>query len=183
MIISFGLCQSYYVTSLSQLRSTIAWIGSNAIFLLFSTGMVSGRLTDAGYFQYTTLAGASLVVLGTFMTSLVDSYWQILLAQSVCTGLGNGLLLTPMMTLLTTCFSKKLSIVMRIAACGSFAGVLIFPSMAKTLLPSFGFAWTLRAMGSIQLATLAVALVCSQLETRTKGGASGPLGGIQRGSV
>ena len=125
-------------------------------------GIISGRLTDAGYFHSTTILGAALVVLGTFMTSLSNTYWQVLLAQGVCTGLGNGLLLTPMMTLITTYFRRRLPLVMGIAACGSTTGGLIYPSMARSLLPTIGFGWTMRAIGFIQLGTFVAALACGK---------------------
>lgn len=162
MIISFGIFQTYYVSTLHQASSDIAWVGSIAVFLLFFMGIVSGRLTDAGYLRVTTVTGAILVILGTFMTSLTENYWQIMLAQGVCTGLGNGLLLTPMMTLITTYFRRRLAFVMGLAACGSVTGGLIYPSIARTMLPTTGFGWTLRTMGFLQLVTFAVALICGK---------------------
>jgi MFS family permease len=162
MIISFGVFQTYYLNTLHQSRSTTSWIGSLAVFLLFSVGIVSGRLTDAGYYRSTTFASAVLVVLGTFMTSLSSTYWQIFLAQGLCTGLGNGMLLMPMSTMVTGYFSRRLPLVMGIAACGSVTGGQIYPSMARKLLPTVGFGWTLRAIGFIQLVTFAVALVCGR---------------------
>lgn len=173
MIISFGVFQTYYVSTLQQTRSDIAWVGSLAVFLLFFMGIVSGRLTDAGYYRITTTIGAILVVLGTFMTSLSRTYWQILLAQGVCTGLGNGFLLTPMSTLVTTYFRRRLPLVMGISACGSVTGGLIYPSMVRTLLPTIGFGWTLRAIGFIQLGTFVIALVCSKPKPTSK--KSGPI--------
>ena len=119
---------------------------------------MSGRLTDAGYFRSTIITGAVLIVLGTFMTSLSSTYWQLVLAQGLCVGLGNGLLLTPVNAVIATYFSAKLPLVMGIAACGSVTGGLIYPSMARTLLGRVGFGWTMRAIGFIQLATLAVAV-------------------------
>jgi MFS family permease len=173
MIISYGVFQTYYVSTLHKTRSDIAWVGSIAVFLLFFTGIVSGRLTDAGYYRYVTGTGAFLVVMGTFMTSLSETYWQVLLAQGVCTGLGNGCLLTPMSTLVTTYFKRRLPLVTGIAACGSVTGGLIYPSMVRTLLPSIGFGWTLRAIGFIQLGTFAVALVCGKPKKAPR--KSGPL--------
>ena len=125
-------------------------------------GIISGCLTDAGYFHSTTILGATLVVFGTFMTSLSHNYWQVLLAQGLCTGLGNGLLLTPMMTLITTYFRRRLPLVMGIAACGSTTGGLIYPSMARSLLPTIGFGWTMRGIGFIQLGTFVAALACGE---------------------
>jgi hypothetical protein len=55
MIISFGIFQTHYVSTLHQARSEIAWVGSIAVFLLFFIGIVSGRLTDAGYLRVSSL--------------------------------------------------------------------------------------------------------------------------------
>lgn len=114
MIVSFGIFQTHYVTGLDLPRGGIAWTGSIAIFLLFFTGIISDRLTDAGCFCLTTAVGALLVVVGTYTTSVAKELWQILLAQGVCTGLENGPLVTPLMTLLTTYFERRLPLVMGI---------------------------------------------------------------------
>jgi hypothetical protein len=49
----------------------------------------------------------------------------------------------------------------------------VFPSMVRTLLPVIGFTWTVRAIGFVQLAALAV--VCWLLRTRIPRRESGPL--------
>lgn len=119
------------------------------------------------------ISGAFLVVFGTFMASLSTEYWQVLLAQAVCTGLGNGCLLTPMMVVVSTHFKRKLPLVLGIAACGSVTGGLVFPSMVRTLLPTVGYGWTMRAIGFIQLATLVIAVASAR--TRLAPKRSGPL--------
>ncbi|KAH9860357.1 hypothetical protein J1614_011688 [Plenodomus biglobosus] len=159
VFISFGVFQSYYVTTLQRGPSDIAWIGSFEIFLLFFLGIPVGRLTDAGYFRSLVLSGTLLTTLGTFMTSICYAYWQLFLAQGVCIGIGNGLLFAPTMAVIATYFQKRRALAMGIAACGSVTGGLIFPSMARTLLPTIGFGWTMRAIGLIQVVTLSLALV------------------------
>ncbi|KAK4198281.1 major facilitator superfamily domain-containing protein [Triangularia verruculosa] len=159
IIISFGIFQTYYVSILHLPPSDISWIGSLAVFLLFFGGIASGRLTDAGYFRATTTLGSFLIVFGCFMTSLCTSYWQLVLAQGICIGIGNGCLLAPMMTVVSTYFGRKLPLAMGIAACGSVVGGLIYTGMARALLPSIGFGWTLRAIAFIQLGTLALAMM------------------------
>ena len=152
---SFGVFQTYYATSLGRSPADISWIGSFQIFLLFFIGTASGRLTDAGYFPQVLFVGSVLQVLGTFTSSAADgSYWQLFLAQGVCMGLGNGCLFCPSIAIVSTYFSKKRNLAMGIAAMGSATGGLIFPSMARQLLPTVGFAWTMRAIGFVQLATL-----------------------------
>ncbi|TAQ84213.1 hypothetical protein B7494_g7469 [Chlorociboria aeruginascens] len=137
----------------------VSWIGSLQVFLLFFIGTFTGRLTDAGYFRSVFLVGTLVGTIGLFMTSLSITYWQLLLAQGVCCGIGNGCLFCPTLALLSTYFDKKKSLVMAIAAAGSATGGMIFPAIVKCLLPGIGFPWTMRALGFIQLACLAVCSV------------------------
>lgn len=156
--------QTYYATTLALPPSTIAWIGSIQVFLLFFIGTFTGRITDAGYFRPIFMIGTLFQVLGIFATSFCTSYWQLFLAQGVCMGIGNGCLFCPAMATLSTYFSSKRGLALGLAACGSSTGGLVFPAMARQLLPTAGFGWTIRAIGFVQLATLIVANLC--LKTR-----------------
>ncbi|KAH7146925.1 hypothetical protein B0J13DRAFT_664693, partial [Dactylonectria estremocensis] len=95
VFVSFGVFQAYYVTALECSSSDISWIGSFEVFLLFFVGSIGGVLTDAGYIRSTVATDGILIVLGTFTTSASTTYWQVFLAQGVCTGLGSGLIFTP----------------------------------------------------------------------------------------
>ncbi|KAJ9133393.1 Riboflavin transporter MCH5 [Pleurostoma richardsiae] len=156
---SFGVFQTYYTSALSLPPSTISWIGSVQVFLLFFIGTFTGRLTDAGYFREVFFLGSAFQILGIFATSACTEYWQFFLAQGVCMGLGNGCLFCPAMATVSTYFSTRRSLAIGLAACGSVTGGLVYPSMVRQLLPSVGFPWTIRAMGFIQLAGLVVSNV------------------------
>ncbi|KAI5461545.1 major facilitator superfamily transporter [Mariannaea sp. PMI_226] len=151
---SFGVFQSYYMELLNRPPEDISWIGSLEVFLLFFIGAFTGRLTDAGYFRPLFIVGTIMLCLGMFMASLSTTYWQLLLAQGICIGIGDGLVFTPCMTITGTYFSKKRSLAFGITSAGSVTGGLIFPSMVRQLLPTIGLPWTLRAMAFIQLGTL-----------------------------
>ena len=155
---SFGVFQTYYVSTLNLPPSDISWVGSIQIFLLFFIGTFTGRLTDAGYFRQVFIIGSTLQIIGIFMTSLSTKYWQLFLAQGVCMGLGNGCLFCPALSILSTYFSKKRNLAIGIAAAGSSTGGTVFPAMVQQLLPKVGFPWTIRALGFIQVASL---IVCS----------------------
>jgi MFS family permease len=161
---TFGVFQTYYATALSRPPSDISWIGSIQIFLLFFIGTLTGRITDAGYFRPILLLGSVFQVIGIFTSAQATQYWQLFLSQGICMGLGNGCLFCPTMAVLSTYFAKKRMFALGVAACGAATGGLVFPSMARELLPSVGFAWTMRAIGFIQLASLVVAN--SVLKTR-----------------
>lgn len=172
-ISSFGVFQTYYVTALNHPPSDISWVGSMQIFLLFFVGTFSGRATDAGYFHLVTALGSFFQLLGVFMTSLSTTYWQLFLAQGLCTGLGNGLLFCPTLSLMSTYFTKKRSLAIGIAASGSATGGLVFPAIVQQLLPKIGFPWTVRVLGFVMLILQAVTLTFSR--TRLPPRKSGPL--------
>jgi len=44
---------------------------------------------------------------GIFLTSWCKTYWQVLLAQGVCVGIGNGLVFVPSVALASTYFFKN----------------------------------------------------------------------------
>lgn len=155
---SFGVFQTYYQTALGHPPSDISWVGSVQIFLLFFIGTFSGRATDYGLFRQTFLVGSVFQLLGVFMTSLSTRYWQLFLAQGLCTGIGNGLVFCPAIALLSTYFIKKRALAIAIAASGSATGGLVYPAIVQQLLPRIGFPWTLRVVGFVMLALQAVSL-------------------------
>ncbi|KAI6783654.1 Major Facilitator Superfamily [Emericellopsis cladophorae] len=154
---SFGVWQDYLPTLLPE-RSDfeISFIGSLTVFLLFFLGTFTGRLADAGYFRPIFLLGSFFQLLGIFMTSLCTKYWHFMLAQGICIGIGNGLLFCPSLALVSTYFLKRRAVAIGLTAAGSVTGGLIFPIMARELLPRIGFPWTIRAIGLVQLASLAI---------------------------
>ncbi|KAI1856164.1 hypothetical protein JX265_011879 [Neoarthrinium moseri] len=148
---TFGVFQLYYTTTLGLPASQVSWIGSFQVFILNLTCIVSGRLADAGYGRAVTLAGSILMLLGTFATSLAATYWQIFLAQGVCTGLGLGLLWMPSMTVVNSYFKRRRSLALNLASAGTGTGSLVFPATVQYLIPRIGFAWAVRCSGAVAL--------------------------------
>ncbi|CAK7213744.1 hypothetical protein SBRCBS47491_001909 [Sporothrix bragantina] len=152
---SFGIFQTYYADFLAPLPpSTISWIGSVQVFLAFFLSAITGRLGDAGYFRSCYWFGVVCMALGLFGTSFATKYWQLILSQGLAVGLAAGFLCCPTMSIVTTYFSTKRSLALGVITCGNVSGGLVYPAMARQLLPRVGFAWTLRAMGFMQVALL-----------------------------
>ena len=170
---SYGAFQDYYVEALHRSPSDIAWVGSISTWLTYAIGTFSGRATDAGYLKPTVLLGSVILVAGVFLTSISTQYWQIFLAQGICQGIGNGLLFTPAMALLSTYFDKNRPWAIGIAACGIATGGMVFPAVFQSLLPAIGFAWTVRVMGLVMLLLLAIAV--SSLRPRILPRRAGPM--------
>jgi MCP family monocarboxylic acid transporter-like MFS transporter 3 len=149
---SFGIYQLHYTTTLGLPESQIAWIGSLQVFLTFFIGTFSGRSADAGYAQHTALLGCVLIVLGTFMTSLATEYWQILLAQGICTGLGMGALYMPAVAIIGSYWKERKAMALGLAASGSGTGSILFPLVVQHLEPAIGFARAVQVQAYIALA-------------------------------
>ncbi|KAI4844842.1 MFS transporter, MCP family, solute carrier family 16, member 10 [Aureobasidium sp. EXF-8845] len=154
---SFGTFQAYYTESLGETPATISWIGSIQVWVLFFLGTFAGRAMDAGYFRPTFAVGTVFQLVGIFMTSLSTKYWQLFLAQGVCTGIGSGILFTPSMALLSTYFSSHKGIAVAIATTANSAGGALYPLIARQLLAQIGFGWTMRVLGLINMIFLCTA--------------------------
>ncbi|KAK7227149.1 hypothetical protein V2G26_015152 [Clonostachys chloroleuca] len=175
---SFGTWQSYYVTLLPERTAfEISMIGSLTVFLLFFIGTFTGRLTDAGYFRQCYVIGSIFQIGGIVCTSFCTKYWQFILAQGLCIGIGNGFLFCPSLALVSTYFLKRRAIAIGITAAGGVTGGVIFPVMARQLLPKIGFPWTIRAIALVQLVCLAISNILAK--PRIKPRRQGPIIEIQ----
>lgn len=171
VINSFGVFQTYYTDFLDRPSGQISWIGSIQVFLSFFIGGFIGRLTDGGYLRHVLLSGTIMVTIGIFTASVSTQYWQFILAQGLCCGLGSGCLVTPAVSVVSTYFEKRRSLALGVTTCGSVTGGLVFSAMARQLIPSAGIDWALRAIGFVQVSTLAfvVILMKPRIKARQEG--------------
>jgi MFS family permease len=168
---SFGVYQTYYENTLGIAPSTISWIGSIQVFLLFGIGTFTGRATDAGLFRPVYIAGAMFQLVGIFTMAQSTNLWQLFLSQAVCLGIANGLQFCPAMALVSTYFVKRRAFALGITALGSCTGGVIFPVIVQQCLPRFGFPWTIRIIGFIMLIlnVITIALFRTRLPPRKTG--------------
>ncbi|KAK4104153.1 MFS general substrate transporter [Parathielavia hyrcaniae] len=167
----FGVYQLHYRDALQLPDSQISWIGSLQVFLAFSMCTLSGRMADAGYVKTTIAFGSFLVVFGTLMTSLCTEYWQIFLAQGLCTGLGLGIMFMPPISVVNSYFVRKRSLALALAASGTGFGSVIFPATIQYLIPQIGFPWAVRCAAFLALimSVLAVLILRPRLRPRKSG--------------
>jgi MFS family permease len=159
---SFGVFQTYYRSSLihSSSNSEISWIGSLEGALLACTPIFAGPLFDVGHARLLVLGGSILVVLGLMMTSLCTTYWQRILAQGVCTGIGSGALFLVTVAILPFYFSGKRAVAVGIAASGSPVAGIVYTIAFHYLQTKIGFGCATRIIGFIALAGLVLAFAC-----------------------
>ncbi|OQN99164.1 hypothetical protein B0A48_15013 [Cryoendolithus antarcticus] len=158
IINAFGVFQSYYVEVLLKgtSNSTVSWIGTITSFLLCASPLLWGPIFDRGNIRILVICGSLSVVFGIMMTSLCTEYYQIILAQGICVGIGGGCTFLTATSILPTYFAKKRALAMGIAASGSSLGGIIYPIVFHTLQPKIGFGWSVRIIGLIALVTLTI---------------------------
>ncbi|CAG7941664.1 unnamed protein product [Penicillium olsonii] len=166
ILTTYGAFQEYYQTVLlpDESPSTISWVGSIQATLIPMVGLATGPLVDVGYLRPLIVAGSFLTVFGLMMTSLASSYYQVLLAQGFCVGMGGGISYIPALVVISTSFTTKRPIAIGCASIGSSVGAVIFPVMFRQLQPKVGFGWAVRAIGfiSLFLAIVACTILCRQ---------------------
>lgn len=170
---SFGAFQTYYTEKLPESPSTISWIGSTQACILFVLGMFSGRALDAGYFRPTVIIGICFQLVGIFTMSVAKNYWQLILTQGICTGVGGGIFFVPIMGLVSTYFAKRRGMAVGIVTSGNSAGGIVYPLVVRQLLGKLGFGWTVRVLGFINIVSLVV--VIAFMKPRLPPRKSGPL--------
>lgn len=92
------------------------------------------------------------------MTSLCREYWQVVLAQGIVVGLGNGFLWVPSVAILPQYFTTRKSLANGIAAAGSSCGGIVYPIVFRQLEQKIGFGWATRTVAFIALGTLSISI-------------------------
>ncbi|KAK5065344.1 hypothetical protein LTR84_001182 [Exophiala bonariae] len=168
IINAYGAFQTYYEQHLlsDTSPSTIAWIGSLQSALLMLVSVITGPLFDAGYFSVMIPLGTFLLVFGFMMSSISTQFYQIMLTQGICVGIGTGFLFTPTLALLPQYFKRKRSLANGIAATGSSIGGVVYPIMFHKLQREIGFPWATRAIAFLALATCSISIGVMRLRFR-----------------
>ena len=162
---AFGVFQTYYESGqlFHASSSNISWIGSIQSFMLLFVGLFVGPLYDRGYLRHLLVFGSFLIVFGHMMLSLCHEFWQALLAQGFCVGIGAGCLFVPSVSVLPTYFSKRIGLAVGLGTSGSAIGGIIYPVVLYRLIVRIGFAWSVRVMAFIALGTLLVPIAIMRM--------------------
>ena len=91
-------------------------------FLLLLVSVVTGPLYDAGYLRALVYGGTFLTILGMMITSICQTYGELLVAQGIIVGVGDGLLFLPSIVIVSQYFDKKRALATGIASMGSSIG-------------------------------------------------------------
>ncbi|KAK9371160.1 monocarboxylate permease-like protein [Lipomyces kononenkoae] len=156
-----GLFQAEYESNqLSNYSSSaVSWITSTEFFFMLFMSPLSGYLFDSYGPRLPIFIGGLMHVFGLMMTSLSSQYYQFMLSQSVCSGIGTSLIFMPAMTSPMTYFKKRRALAGGLTVAGSSLGGVVFPLMVNHLLPKIHFAWTMRICSFLILGLWAISVL------------------------
>ncbi|KAF2256088.1 major facilitator superfamily transporter [Trematosphaeria pertusa] len=171
---SFAIFETYYTHEFPDLsHSSIAWIGSLQLFLTLFIGVFAGRFLDSGHVRAVVVTGITFEVVGMLMTSFCERYWQLVLAQGICVGIGCGMLAFTSAAIIPYYFVKRRMLAAGIVSTGSSIAGVVYPLMMRELFAKVGFGWAVRSLALIMLVALCTSLVVLKPHTQKK--QSGPL--------
>lgn len=168
---SIGVFQEYYQKNFlsNYSPSEVAWIPSTEVFFLFFGGPICGKIFDNYGPRQLLIGGGFLHVFGLMMASLGTQYYQLFLAQSVCSSIGASAIFYGTMNAVSTWFIKKRATAIGIIASGSSLGGVILPIMLTRLIPKIGFGWSLRAVAFMFLGMMVITITTTKSRlTHTK---------------
>ena len=126
---SIGVFQTYYeqrrLSTYSP--STISWILSVQVFCLSGFAPINGKIFDSYGCRGLIMVGTFLHVFGLMMVSLSDQYYQIFLAQSICSGVGTAMLFHGATNAVATWFQRRRGLAIGLVSSGASIGGVIVP--------------------------------------------------------
>ncbi|KAJ0414074.1 MFS general substrate transporter [Aspergillus carlsbadensis] len=165
-----GLFQTYYQEDLlrSYSPSAISWITSVETGMMYLSTPIYGKIYDNHGPRPLVIWGTCAHVFGLMMASLGREYYQIFLAQSICSALGAAALFSAGTGPIGSWFFRNRALAFGIVASGSSLSGCLIPIVVTRLLPRIGFPWTMRICAFIFLVLLCIPLVVLEPRLRPK---------------
>ncbi|KAM0277224.1 hypothetical protein ACHAQH_005945 [Verticillium albo-atrum] len=162
MMQSVGVIQAYLQFNRLEDYSArdVGWITGMYTFLSLFLGIQVGPLMD----RYGSRRLAPVAVIFTiptfFLLGECTQYWHFMLCLGLLGGLGSAVTSTVAIAVVGKLFVRYRGLAMGLALTGSSVGAVIFPLMLRSVLPSWGWQWSMRGLGFVITGMMLPALVC-----------------------
>ncbi len=126
---SVGIFQTIYENDQlhSYSTSAVGWVNSLQTFVMFACAPICGKVFDSYGPRPLMAGGAIFLVFGLMMMSLSTQYYQFMLSQSICTGIGAGAVFFSASNSIATWFKRHRALALGIASSGSSTGGIVIP--------------------------------------------------------
>ncbi|VEU19815.1 DEKNAAC100834 [Brettanomyces naardenensis] len=128
--------------------SATSWIFSIYMFSNLSMGIVAGPLFDIYGVRKVLLPGMILNCAGLYATAFSTKLWHFILSFGFASGIGSGLMMNPLMSVISHWFLRRRGVANGFSQAGSVTGV-IFPILLRSLYPTIGYRNTMCILASI----------------------------------
>lgn len=152
IINAIGAIQLYVSThQLSHmLASSISWVFSIFLSLTYFLSIFTGPIFDAKGPRFLLVPSTLLIFAGLMGAASSTKIWHFILSFFVL-GLGNGLGLTPLISVINHWYKKRRANLTGMAMAGGLVGGLVFPLLLRYLYAHYGFMWAMRILAFICL--------------------------------
>lgn len=129
----------------------VSWIFSVLLFLYFFGGVQIGPIFDTYGLKFVLIPGCIGTSLSIFILSVCEKYYQFMLGFAILGGVSATCVFTPAVATVGHWFYKRRGLATGLAASGGAVGGTVFPLIMIKLMPTLGYAWTIRIVGFIVL--------------------------------
>lgn len=159
-----GVIESYVNEhQLSNINSsTVGWIFSIFSFITYTTCIFSGTYFDRNGSRIPLITGTLLFVSGIIATASSQTVLHFILSFSLLTALGNGVLMSPLVSVVSHYFLQKRAFFSSLQTLGGSVGGVCFPIMLRSLFPKLGFVWAMRVFALISFICLTISIILAR---------------------
>ncbi|AAS51764.2 ADL156Cp [Eremothecium gossypii ATCC 10895] len=135
----------------------VSWIFALHMIACFVGCVFSGSYFDRNGGQKAIIVGSVLYVFGIFMMSECTKLWHFILAFSLSSGVGAGILTTPLISCVATWFNRRRAVATSLATCGGSIGGIVIPLILRRMYVTIGYKWALKVLALVFLVSLTFA--------------------------
>lgn len=164
-----GVLETYIQKNqlVNESSSTIGWIFSIMLLVCFGSCVFSGIYFDRNGFKKPMIIGTIFHVAGLIGTANSTKLWHFFLAFSLCCGFGNGIAVSPLVSVSAHYFSKRRGLAIALSTVGGSIGGSVFPIMLRKFFGMesqgndsyFGYVWGVRTLALVNLFLLILSII------------------------
>lgn len=146
---AFGVFFKPLISEFSWSRAATSGAFSVIMIVYGLSSILMGRLSDRYGPRIAVFCGGVLIGLGTFLSSWINSVWQLYLFYGLIMGMGMGASYVPVMGVVSRWFWKRRGLALGIVVAGIGLGTLLMSPLSQFLISQFGWRNSYQIIGVV----------------------------------